>query len=154
MSFARTVRPSLPAPLPAVRGEGGRRPGEGLQSVIGNRAVQRLLRLQPRPRLSTRGDAAEQSAHRTADAVMDSGMESGQSPLHGERRAVDGGNAYGEVFSAAGRALDPGTRDFMEARFARDFGRVRVHTEPEAAESARREPPPARPSPEAGWARC
>jgi len=43
-SFARMARPSRPALLPATRGEGGRRPGGGLQRTIGNRAVRRLLR--------------------------------------------------------------------------------------------------------------
>lgn len=38
---------------------------------------------------------------------------------------------------AGGRALDAATRGAMEARFAHDFSRVRVHTGPEAAASAR-----------------
>jgi len=42
-----------------------------------------------------------------------------------------------EVLCSPGRPLDPGTRAFFEPRFAHDFGRVRVHTEPEAARSAR-----------------
>jgi hypothetical protein len=36
-----------------------------------------------------------------------------------------------------GRPLDGGTRAFMEPRFGRDFGAVRVHTDAQAAESAR-----------------
>ena len=36
-----------------------------------------------------------------------------------------------------GRTLDPQTRGFMEARFGHDFGRVRIHSDGRAAESAR-----------------
>jgi len=42
-----------------------------------------------------------------------------------------------EVLGSAGRPLDGGTRAFMEQRFGHDFGRVRVHTDARAAESAR-----------------
>ena len=41
----------------------------------------------------------------------------------------------GDALRSAGQPLDPGTRDFMEERFGRDFGSVRVHTGP-AAEAA------------------
>lgn len=37
----------------------------------------------------------------------------------------------------SGQPLDAATRNFMEPRFGHDFGRVRVHTDREAAESAR-----------------
>ena len=36
-----------------------------------------------------------------------------------------------------GRPLDAGPRAFMESRFRNDFSRVRIHTDPKAAESAR-----------------
>ena len=39
--------------------------------------------------------------------------------------------------SGRGQPLDPATRAFMESRFGYDFGHVRVHTGPQAAESAR-----------------
>ena len=42
-----------------------------------------------------------------------------------------------QVLSSPGQPLDPATRDFMEARFGQDFGRVRVHADSRAAESAR-----------------
>jgi hypothetical protein len=42
-----------------------------------------------------------------------------------------------DVLSASGRPLDTATRAFMEPRFGFDFGRVRVHTGPRAAESAK-----------------
>jgi hypothetical protein len=38
---------------------------------------------------------------------------------------------------AVGQSLDPATRGFMESRFGRQLGGVRVHTGPEAAASAR-----------------
>lgn len=41
------------------------------------------------------------------------------------------------VLNSPGRPLDTGTRSFMEPRFGHDFGGVRVHTDPQAAESAR-----------------
>lgn len=42
-----------------------------------------------------------------------------------------------EVLRAPGKPLDAETRAFMEPRFAYDFSRVRVHTGPQAADSAR-----------------
>jgi hypothetical protein len=41
------------------------------------------------------------------------------------------------VLRASGQPLDQAVRADMEARFGRDFGQVRVHTDPEAAASAR-----------------
>jgi hypothetical protein len=42
-----------------------------------------------------------------------------------------------DVLRAPGHPLDGATRGFMEARFGRDFGGVRVHTDEQAAASAR-----------------
>jgi hypothetical protein len=42
-----------------------------------------------------------------------------------------------EVLRSPGQPLDPATRAFMEPRFGHDFSQVRVHTDPQAAESAR-----------------
>jgi outer membrane protein OmpA-like peptidoglycan-associated protein len=42
-----------------------------------------------------------------------------------------------EVLRSPGRPLDPATLAFMEPRFGHDFGRVRVHADARAAESAR-----------------
>jgi Domain of unknown function (DUF4157) len=41
-----------------------------------------------------------------------------------------------EVLRSPGRPLDPATRAFFETRFGHDFSQVRVHTGPQAAESA------------------
>ena len=43
----------------------------------------------------------------------------------------------GEVLNTPGLPLEPETRAFMESRFGHDFGRVRVHTDARAAQSAR-----------------
>ncbi len=45
--------------------------------------------------------------------------------------------SVGQVLAREGRPMDPGTRGFMESRFGRDFGDVRVHTDADAARSAR-----------------
>jgi outer membrane protein OmpA-like peptidoglycan-associated protein len=42
-----------------------------------------------------------------------------------------------EVLRSPGQPLDPATRGFMEPRFGRNFGRVRVHTDARGAQSAR-----------------
>src|SRR6266849_2690262 len=42
-----------------------------------------------------------------------------------------------DVLSSSGQPLDAGTRAFMEPRFGHDFSGVRVHTDDQAAESAR-----------------
>jgi hypothetical protein len=42
-----------------------------------------------------------------------------------------------DVLGSPGRPLDACARSFFEPRFARDFSRVRVHTDERAAESAR-----------------
>ncbi len=41
-----------------------------------------------------------------------------------------------EVLGSSGRPLDPGPRAYMEPRFGHDFGKVRIHTDARAAESA------------------
>jgi hypothetical protein len=43
----------------------------------------------------------------------------------------------GDVLSAPGRPLDPAARAFMEPRFGYDFSQVRVHSDENAARSAR-----------------
>ena len=63
------------------------------------------------------------------------------SPL--QRRATDQAKPTSvppvvhEVLQSPGRPLDPATRAFMEARFGHDLGRVNIHTDARAAESAR-----------------
>ncbi|MGC2696889.1 MAG: DUF4157 domain-containing protein [Candidatus Angelobacter sp.] len=59
-----------------------------------------------------------------------------------QRRAAAPGPATAppivhEVLSSPGQSLDQGTRTFFEPRFGHDFGKVRIHTDEKAAESAR-----------------
>ncbi len=49
----------------------------------------------------------------------------------------DASSATDEVLRSTGQSLDALTREFMESRFAYDFGNVRVHQDGAAAESAR-----------------
>jgi hypothetical protein len=59
-------------------------------------------------------------------------------------QAIEGSNASGippvvqsVLNSGSGQPLDPGTRAYMESRFGEDFSGVRVHTDANAADSAR-----------------
>jgi hypothetical protein len=60
-----------------------------------------------------------------------------------QRRSADGAEPSAvppivhEVLGSPGQPLDAETRAFMEPRFGHDFGRVRVHADGKAAESAR-----------------
>jgi len=59
---------------------------------------------------------------------------------HGGKHEVDANpsmSSVGDVLSTPGTPLDPASRAFMEPRFGQDFGHVRVHTDPRAAQSAR-----------------
>ena len=64
--------------------------------------------------------------------------------LVGQRRAAPGGSGsmdatpmVNSVLTASGQPLDATTREFFSARFGHDFGKVRVHADDAAAESAR-----------------
>ena len=52
------------------------------------------------------------------------------------RPAFEAPQIVHDVLRAPGQPLDPGTRTLMESRFSADFGRVRVHADDRAAESA------------------
>lgn len=60
-----------------------------------------------------------------------------------QRRGVGGPgptsipSSVSNTVNSPGRSLDAPTRNYMESRFGRDFGGVRVHTDSAAAESAR-----------------
>lgn len=108
--------------------------------------------------VSMPGDASEVEADRVADEVMrmadgatpaQAGQPAERAVLHRscasraatKNRAAK--NVTGDLSSlvargtsGGGRALDRNTRAFMERRFGRDFGDVRVHTDATAAESA------------------
>ncbi|HEX9868662.1 MAG TPA: DUF4157 domain-containing protein, partial [Candidatus Tectomicrobia bacterium] len=63
-----------------------------------------------------------------------------RAPLSQQGRGVGGEGVppiVHNVLGSPGQPLDPATRAFMEPRFGHDFSHVRVHTDVEAAESAR-----------------
>ncbi|HEY3629003.1 MAG TPA: DUF4157 domain-containing protein [Terracidiphilus sp.] len=60
-----------------------------------------------------------------------------QKSSSGPSRASTAPPIVNRVLNSPGRALDADTRSFMEPRFGRDFSGVRVHTDSQAAESAR-----------------
>lgn len=114
----------------------------GLQETLGNQALLRLLgpgALQAKPKLSQPGDPLEAEADRVAREILSRPAAPAQ-----PRRTPDGAPpppasappAVGNALLSAGQPLDPGTRDFMETRFGRDFGDVRVHTGPDAEAAA------------------
>jgi len=117
-------------------------------------------------RIGDPDDALEREADRVADAVMDGRSAAAEwsfsrmnvsAPLRRkcaeceeedrktvQRKAAGRGLASGEAppivqdaLSSPGRPVDAATRVFMERRFGRDFGDVRLHTDAKAAESAR-----------------
>jgi Domain of unknown function (DUF4157) len=91
------------------------------------------------------GDALEQEADRVADRVMraaDPAMV-GRAPAlvlsrkqDGAESQGDAGSIVGDVLRSSGQPLPEATRSFMEPRFGRDFGDVRVHTDADASRSA------------------
>jgi hypothetical protein len=139
----------------------------GLQKMVGNQAMLRLLAagaIQAKLRISQLDDADEREADRVADSVVSSpeqptvqrkcNCEGGGASCPAceeeeveqakgiHRKAASSGDA-GSVPNdflhslGPGKPLDSSTRGVMESRFGRDFSRVRVHTGPQAAESAR-----------------
>jgi hypothetical protein len=95
-------------------------------------------------RVSEPHDADERSADAVADRVMSgrhASVEGRASPRGVQRSARAPSRAHAPAAIATGlrspsRPLDTAARGFMESRFQRDFGEVRVHTGHEAADSA------------------
>lgn len=91
--------------------------------------------LRPKLQVNPVGDPFEQEADRVAEHVM-------RTP-DPQRRAGDAGPGVvapppmPRLLSSPGHPLDPCTRTFMEPRFGQDFSKVRVHTDAQAAVSAR-----------------
>jgi hypothetical protein len=121
------------------------------QNDVGNQAMQGLLRpglLQAKLRIGDVDDPAEREAEATSQVMEASAVDEGFA-RGGERHAVvhrRGLTASGpanvpgiveRVLRSGGQPLDVGVRAFFEPRFGRDLGDVRVHTETEAAASAR-----------------
>ncbi|HET7461247.1 MAG TPA: DUF4157 domain-containing protein [Longimicrobium sp.] len=77
----------------------------------------------------------------SAATVQRCGCGAREEAVHRQARDGSGSGGYADAVDTRprgpGRGLDPATRAFMEPRFGRDFGAVRLHTGPEAARSAR-----------------
>jgi outer membrane protein OmpA-like peptidoglycan-associated protein len=110
------------------------------------------LPVQPKLAISTPGDPLEQEADYVAEQVMRMPQEGPADPDSPESsglrfsrypagtsapRSPEAPPAVYDVVQSPGEPLDPPTRALMEPRFGRDFSQVRVHTDAEAAESAR-----------------
>ena len=132
------VRTATPTPSSALMSR--------LQEAVGNQAMLRLLGsgvLQAKSDLSQPGDPLEAEADRVAREIVSQSAAPAlprkirdDAPLAvAEPAPASAPPAVGDALRSAGQPLDPGTRHFMEERFGRDFGSVRVHTGP-AAEAA------------------
>jgi hypothetical protein len=75
-------------------------------------------------------DPLEHEADHVAEQVM-------RMPSVALHASVNASPIVHEVLRSPGQPLDAATRTFMESHFARDFSRVRIHTDARAAESAR-----------------
>jgi len=118
-----------------------RSPLTAMQSAYGNQVMLRLLGYAAEsavtPGLLLRKCACGDSGGECAECKK----KDPENGLH--RKALPGNNGVSQippivhdVLRAPGRPLDAGTRNFMEARFGRDFKGVRIHTDDRAAESA------------------
>ncbi|HET6393386.1 MAG TPA: DUF4157 domain-containing protein [Blastococcus sp.] len=138
----------------------------GIQQIVATGGVAQLWRCGPHPcdcspeqraaagepRVSHPTDPAELEADRVAEAVLQ-GPDPAPAGTPGERpqqaisrwgagRGPGGqpgpglGAAIGDACRTAGEPIAGPTRQFMEERFGRDLGAVRVHTDPAAAELA------------------
>jgi hypothetical protein len=137
-----------------------------LQQQAGNQAVQQLLRsgyLQAKLAISNPDDPEEREAEDVAHKIMRSHVGAPASspcscsgdgemceecqqkqsqPTIQRRASAPSAPAHvprivSDVLRSPGHPLDSATRAFFEPRFGHDFGHVRLHTDPEAAASAR-----------------
>lgn len=125
-SVRAVLHPGKPASLPLTRADSATRSraqAAGQHPMHERR--QRAIDNQAMPRLLARTDA-ESAANDAVAHVM-----SAPEPITGARAARP--DAHG----LKGQRLDPGVRAFMEPRFGRSFGDVRVFTDGDSAASAR-----------------
>jgi hypothetical protein len=106
----------------------------------------RALGSQARLAIGARDDPLERAADQAAARVM--AMDAAPIAPAGAgmrlRRRAEGGATAGtapasvaQVLAGPGRPLPEASRAFFEPRFGHDFGRVRIHTDAQAAASAR-----------------
>ena len=143
------------APKPPVR--------QADASPLGNQARLRMLSAKPAPgalRIGPADDPLEHEADAVAERVMrmpdpevsvrpafpqlsrkcaacEEEEKLQKKPVGPTAGATQAPAIVHEVLRSPGAPLDAPTRDFMEPRFGRDFGDVRVHADARAAESAR-----------------
>jgi hypothetical protein len=85
--------------------------------------------------MSNRVQTSVKAASRSPSAPTHTGPLQGRFTNQPEASAVP--SIVPEVLRSPGQPLEPDTRAFMESRFGHDFSQVRVHTDAQAAESAR-----------------
>jgi hypothetical protein len=113
------------------------------------------VRLQAKLRVNAPGDICEQEADGVAAQIASMPELQLQQPPAGgngqhtdklpqtqslqenEVGEIEASSLVPEALRSSGRPLDSSTRAFMEPRFGHDFSRIRVHTDPTAADSAR-----------------
>lgn len=134
-SSEATSQPGLASPYAAIL---------GLQRAAGNQAVSRLLQPERvragvhRPRLQRQCAACAASGSRCDECEGEeqrlqrsNGSGGGPLPTNDAPPVV-----HSVLGNGSGQPLESTTRAVMEAHFGADFGHVRVHTGPQAAESA------------------
>lgn len=105
----------------------------------------RKLGLQARLRVGPAGDRYEREADRIAASLAAGGGAPSSGPLrvtplvqrNGGSAETTAPDVVNRVLAEPGRPLDCGTRRYMEAGFGREFGHVRIHAGPRAADAAR-----------------
>jgi hypothetical protein len=150
-SASRSLALSAVAPIGSIQ----RACGCGDAPAIAQDESIKRSGIQPALTISTPGDPSEVEADRVADEVMRMPEESMPAPRVrrlAERSSMNracascaaGESEMGALSSVVshgtsggGQALDDSTRGFMESRFDRDFGHVRLHTSSAAADAAR-----------------
>jgi hypothetical protein len=103
--------------------------------------------VQPKLTVGASNDAHEHEADQTADRVMRKSEGelatpiASVSPIQRKESGAKGGftapPSVSRAISRSGQALEPAAKSFMETRFNRKFDGVQVHTDGEAANSAR-----------------
>ena len=134
-----TSRRFVPTPFESRLHRGG---------IAGATLIPFMPIVQAKLRIGAPSDQYEREAERVAGEVM----HMAKSPVGPDalpvtpvgQRESNGSSSHGEappvvrdVLSSPGRQLDSNARDYMEQRLACDFSRVRVHTDGQAAASAR-----------------
>lgn len=145
-------RKTIPRPAPPAPAPSSQRPE--IRRILTTPHVQTKLTV------GAPGDAHEREADHVADQVMrmpeparvqracscggSGSCETCQEEAALQRKAGGGEGTVGvappivqDVLRSPGQPLDASARDFLEPRLGTDLGGVRVHTDPQAAESAR-----------------